>query len=499
MATTPIDIVMLTHNRLDHLVQAVDALEERTPEPYRLTVVDNASGPEVRNWLAANRRRFAHLILRDANEHVAAFAHGIAVTSSDPFVVTDPDVVVPDLEPSWLAQMLDLLARHPDFGLIGLGCDPSNRPPPPVLEPEVIDPRTLVDGEIVETGVGTIFQFIRRDALVTPYRSDAHACTAVKRAGYRAGWSPNIRGLHLGWDDFRRHPGHLLGKRNSNARCYPESYAEIDLLQRPATLEELALAAPVLAEIRRHGIPDAAVLELAFDGPALGAAATACVSVESDGAGRIPLADGSAGAVVLNRPPAASDETLLEDACRVARRLVIAVAPLETFPGRTAADLAPAGWNGREASAVGDLQLTLLREPADPRQVEQSVADHRERWIEMLAGATFGESALRLWIWERADTTASTPAQVLYDPARIRRWRPGTLLRPPVSRRGPLRRFWARADVLDRSEVWRARTLRWFQRRVRGAPITRPGPARPETPRARRRASRTRGRRRSSR
>ena len=59
------DIVMLTHNRLDHLVQTVDALEERTTAPFRITIVDNASGPEVRNWLEANRARFHQLILLD--------------------------------------------------------------------------------------------------------------------------------------------------------------------------------------------------------------------------------------------------------------------------------------------------------------------------------------------------------------------------------------------------------------------------------------------------
>lgn len=460
---------MLTHNRLEHLVRAVDALEERTPEPYRLTIVDNASGPEVRNWLGANRRRFAQLILRERNEHVPAFAHGIAATASDPFVVTDPDVVVPDLSPSWLARMLDLLERHPDFGLIGLGCDPSNRPPPPVLDPEVIDPRTLVDGEIVEAGVGTIFQFIRRDALLTSYRSDAHACTAVKRAGFRAGWSPDIRGLHLGWEDFRLYPGHLLGKRDSDARCYPESYAEIDLVGRPATLEELAVAAPVLAETRRRGIPDAAVLELAWEEPALAAAAPGCVSIAAGGPAS---GDGRAAAVVLNRPPAGSAEAALQEACRVASRLVIAVASLETFPGRTATDLAPAGWEGREAPAVGDLQLALLR-AADARpEAERSVAGHADRWIEMLARATFGESSLRLWIFERPGATA--PREVVYDPTRVQRWRPEMLARPPVPRRGPVRRFWLRADAFDRSEVWRARLRRRLLSRGRRRRSPRP-------------------------
>ena len=227
--------------------------------------------------------------------------------------------------------------------------------------------------------------------------------------------------------------------------------------------DRIAVAAPVLAETRRHGIPDAAVLELAWEEPALAAAAPACVSIAVPGPAFV---DASAAAVVLNRPPAASAEPALHAAFQAATRLVIAVAALETFPGRTAVDLAPAGWDGREAPAVGDVQLALLR-AADARpEVERSVAGHADRWIEMLAGATFGESSLRLWIFERRDTTA-TPREVVYDPARVQRWRPDMLARPSVHRRGPLRRFWLRADVFDRSEVWRARLRRRFVSRGR--------------------------------
>ncbi len=129
------DIIILSHNRLEHLVATVEALEDNTPEPIRITIVDNASGPESRNWLSANRHRFERVILRAENEHVAAFQHGIDATLSDPYIVTDPDIVVPDMRPSWLARMHDLMDRHPDFGLIGIGLDNANRPA--VLDPEV--------------------------------------------------------------------------------------------------------------------------------------------------------------------------------------------------------------------------------------------------------------------------------------------------------------------------------------------------------------------------
>lgn len=461
----PIDIIMLTHNRLDHLVATVDALEARTPEPYRLTIVDNASDPDVRNWLARNRHRFERVIYRPTNEHVPAFTHGIAATTSDPFVVTDPDAVVPDLEPSWLARMLDVVERHPDFGLIGLGCDLSNRPAPPILDAEVVDPAKVVDGEIVETGVGTIFQFIRRDALVTDYRADSQACTNVRRAGYRVGWTLGIRALHLGWDDFRLYPGHLLSKREGGIG-YPESYGEVNLIQRPPTLEELAVAGPVVAETRRAGVRDAAILELAWDGPAVGAAIPEAVAVESPDV-PLPFADRAAGAVVLKRPPAERALELIREACRVADRIVVAIAPLETFPGRTATDLAPEGWTGREAPATGDIPLALARaageDPALAKRLEGSTAGDRERWLSLFAGATIGKGALRLWVWKREVATGG-PDRVTYDPARVQVWRREQMAAPAIRRRGPLGRLWNRLDLADRSEVWLGRLRRRMSR-----------------------------------
>lgn len=450
---------MLTHDRLEHLVATVDALEARTPEPYRLTIVDNASCPEVRNWLAENRRRFHQLILRPTNEHVPAFTHGIAATVSDPFVVTDPDVVVPELEPSWLARMLDLVDRHPDFGLIGVGLDDSNRPS--VLGPHRIDPEQVVGDELVEAGTGTVFQFIRRDALLTGYRSDGRACTAVRRAGYRVGWAANVRGLHLGWDDFRLYPGHLLGKPLAYG-----IYREIDLVRRPPTLEEVALAAPVLAETRRAEVPDAAVLELAWGGPALAASAPDVLALADPELDAIPVDDAAAGAVVLEDPPKARVDALVREGCRVATTLVVALAPLDTFDARSAAEVAPPGWRGREAPAVGDVPLGIARAAdADAMlagQVAGSTADHRERWLELFGAARFGAGELRLWIWER-EHPLPTPDRVVCDEATLQPWQAGTMEAPPARRLGPIKRFWRRADLRERAAVWlgRARRRRW--------------------------------------
>lgn len=443
------DIIILAHNRLDHLVATIDALEARTPEPIRISVVDNASGPDVRNWLAANRHRLHRLILRPTNEHVPAFQHGIDATTSDPYIVTDPDIVVPDLEPSWLARLHGLMDAHPDFGLLGIGLDQRNRPD--VLGPEIIDPSTVVDDEIVEGGVGTVMQMIRRDALVTPYRSDWRTCTDVHRAGWRVGWARDIRGVHLGWDDYRLHPTHLASKHNSYG-----FYREMELIGRPPTLSELALAGPIAALTRQAGVKDGAILELTWNGPVLGAAVPGAVCVERPEPGRLPFEAGAAGAVILIDPPPEHSAEMVREAARISTGIVVALATLDSFDARTAADLAPPGWSGEEATGPGDLPVSLAHmadeDPSLAAGLGPAAIEQRERWLAFFARSTFGAGRRRLWVWRPAVAGAEVQA-VRFDSSVIRPWRPDGPAFAPPPRMGVLRRAWKRADFVERTRV----------------------------------------------
>ena len=434
----PTDIVILSHNRLDHLVRTVDALETRTTAPFTITIVDNASGPEVRNWLHENRARIHQLILLDENLYPGssgpALQIGIDATTSDPVVVTDPDLVVPDLTPCWLTQMLGILDRHPDFGILGVGLDQSNLPP--VQEPEKLAPDEIVDGEIVERPVGSIFTFVRRTALHS-YYDDWRACESVARAGYRFGWALNVRALHLGWDDYKLHPGHLARKRR-----YGGEYREVDMIARAPSLGELAVAGPLIAETRRAGIADAAVLELAWtETPAVTASVPGTVALHRPSGNDLPFADGAAGAVLLLDPPREQATQLLDEAFRIARGAVIALAPLKTFDGRTAGELSPPGWHGREQTGPADVPLRLA-EAVDVTDLELTTLDDRERWLDLFSGATFGSSERRLWVWEPIKP-GPLPDKVLVDPAQVTLWRP---VGPPVGRQ--LRSL--RERILDR-------------------------------------------------
>jgi Glycosyl transferase family 2 len=457
------DIVLLTYNRLEYLVATVEALRERTPEPFRLTIVDNASGSAVRNWLVEHRDLFHEVIFQAENEHIAGFQRGIDATTSDPFVLAEPDLIVPDLEPSWLARLLALMDRHPDFGLIAAGLDPKNRPA--VLGPETFEASSVVDGEVVEGNVGIWFQTIRRDALRVPYVKDSAACIAIREAGFRVGWTPTIRPYHLGWDDHRLHPMHLASK-NELPSPYPY-YREVELIGRPPALEELARAAPVAAELRRAGLPCEAVLELAWDVPILGPALDAVTTLHPPPM-PLPLDDGAAGAVVLVAPPAELAAVALTEAARVATSLVVAVVSLSAFDGRPAADVAPPGWRGQEVPAAGRLPLELARHgdelPALTGHLRYTTLEHRDSWLALFAAASIPpEGEERLFVFT-AEAAAATPERVLL-PGDLVPWRPPP--RPVPTPEPPSRRWRVRHAVATRAPSSVVRALRRVRRRER--------------------------------
>jgi hypothetical protein len=422
--TGPIDIVMLTYNRLDYLVATVEALEANTRAPYRLTIVDNASGADVRAWIADNRHRFHQVITRPTNEHLPAFQHGIDATTSDPYILCEPDLIVPELDPCWLERLTSLMEAHPDFGIIGMGLDPVNRPS--VLGDEVIEPSARVGEHLVEGNLGMWFQTIRRDALVVPYELDAQACEAVRVAGYRVGWTHTLRAYHLGWDDYKLHPGHLASKNPKTHKAYSH-YREIELIERPPTLTELANAAPALAVTRAAGIPDGSVLELAWSAPAVAAAAKDAIAVVAPPAGRLPVDDAGAGAVVLVDPPAERAGEALADAFRIAAHTVVALAPLTAFGGSLPADLAPQGWTGTEAAGPAAVPLALAAaadaDPALADQLGYRTLEEREHWIELFAAGAFGAGSRRLFIWRRTEPRP-VPSALVYDPATLPVWQP---------------------------------------------------------------------------
>ena len=390
----PVDVVVLAYNRLDYLVEMIDALEERTRWPYRLTVVDNVSGPQTRQWLRQNRGRFERVIFNQRNEHLAGHARGIDATSSELFVLSDADLVPhqPDGETCWLTQLVALAERHSDFGLIGARLDSVSE-----ARNEHLEHAPLIDGEILETSTGVWLNLMRRSALRVPYMSDGITCYALRRAGYRVGIAASVFVTHLGDLDPQRHPDYLARKVAASGWgvTYPE-YPELAEGAPVPTLLALALAAPVLAAADGAGVARADIVELAGgEGTPLSDADPNVRLASSVGAG-------AARAIAVVAPTPQTLEAAL-----------VGAADLVLVSAGTDAPAEPAGWRLESELATVTPALERFARRALGKRMRavlgHTTVEHRAQWLAAFSAASFGdEGSRRVYVLRRENPLDAT-------------------------------------------------------------------------------------------
>ena len=397
----PVDIILLSYNRLDYLTAMVDCLEQRTRWPHRLTIVDNASGPATRQWLREQAARFHQIIWNDANEHLAGFQRGIEATTSELFVISDADLIVaePGADGCWLEQLVAIAERHPDFALLGVRLDSVS-----AARNARLEGAPLIDGEILETPTGVWLNLIRRRALRVPYVSDGITCHALRRAGYRVGIAAEVRATHLGDADPLRHPDYLARKQAASGwtTTYPD-YRELGASAPPPTLLTLALAAPVLAALERNGIAPADTIELRAPDALLAAAEPRIASSTSD---QLP-AGGVRAVAILS--PRGSDAAAHARAFALAEEWVVLLDSPVVPP-------VPTGW-----ALLGEYPgpqrviarlAALASRPRWRRRLLYSTSQYREQWLAVFRAGCFGDDLpLRVYVFHRADAQRRAPAE----------------------------------------------------------------------------------------
>lgn len=199
------DIIVTTHNRLDYLKQTLQHIWERTRSPYKLHVIDDASKSGNVEWLLEQWRvgRIESLLLR--GERHGLLPNIIAATwisFSDPFVVTDDDILCPDVEPDWLTRGVRAMQARPRLGLLVLNHPGARR----VALPELQHPK---DKEVTYCmAVGGTFAFVRRklaeEGTLPKRRYDFGTtpamirCLATRNMGYEIGYLRETYCHHIG-------------------------------------------------------------------------------------------------------------------------------------------------------------------------------------------------------------------------------------------------------------------------------------------------------------
>lgn len=195
------DIVVTTRSRPAHLKQTIGHILDRTRSPYLLHVIDDASeGVETLAYLLGlySRGALANLVLRGRRAgQMANLNIGAWLAFSDPVVLTDDDVLCPDVEPDWLARGLEAMGTRPKLGVLALNHPGARR--------RVIEK----DGNVTYCQyVGGTFMFVRRALLraaplphfrdnfgVTPATK---RCNLARREGWQVGYLTDTYCYHAG-------------------------------------------------------------------------------------------------------------------------------------------------------------------------------------------------------------------------------------------------------------------------------------------------------------
>ncbi len=115
----PIDIILLTHNKLENTTRCIEALYANTRESFRLTVIDDSTDVTQAYFqqLIANGDEINYVrpIVPIASGN-QAINIGLKLTKSDPVIFLTNSTFV---EPDWLIIGLKIMKENPLAGLVG--------------------------------------------------------------------------------------------------------------------------------------------------------------------------------------------------------------------------------------------------------------------------------------------------------------------------------------------------------------------------------------------
>ncbi|RJP58111.1 MAG: glycosyltransferase family 2 protein [Candidatus Auribacter fodinae] len=228
----PIDIVILSHNRKGYLQRMVTAITGRTHYPFRLIVADNNSDADTREYLASLKAENSIdiLELNETNLFMNGWHAGLRHVISDVFVLSDPDIVVPDLHPCWLSRMYSCFEDIPELVRLGAALSMDNIPPCwNRYEGRFLALKTgkpLPPNKSIRQCVpDTTLQMIRSSAFahLNGFSAETVDFEFLKQLN-AIGWCgvhQDIICTHLGWDEYRDYPDYLRFK-NETIREYRE-------------------------------------------------------------------------------------------------------------------------------------------------------------------------------------------------------------------------------------------------------------------------------------
>lgn|SRR3990167_556746 len=196
----PIDIFVTCFLRQFYTQKTLEYLEQRTKYPYRLFVINNGGNDEVIDEAIKQNKIFLALKLSSNIGIHASWNTALAFAESEYFITSDNDLLVPQLEPDWLTQLVKFMDERPNYGAISLH-------PHIFIGRDVLDPNDPEDVKEVPH-CGAVFRIMRRDAVwkaggwekvIRTSRNNEESTIAgrLNAVGYKVGICTRIRVYHM--------------------------------------------------------------------------------------------------------------------------------------------------------------------------------------------------------------------------------------------------------------------------------------------------------------
>ncbi|MGZ4355434.1 MAG: glycosyltransferase family 2 protein [Gaiellaceae bacterium] len=110
-----VNVVIPSRGALALLAQTLASLSRQSYRSFDITVVDDASSPQLPSDLSVGRARVSVVRLEISRGIGSAINAGIAATSAELVALLNNDV---ELEPRWLEVLVEALDRHPEAGSV---------------------------------------------------------------------------------------------------------------------------------------------------------------------------------------------------------------------------------------------------------------------------------------------------------------------------------------------------------------------------------------------
>jgi GT2 family glycosyltransferase len=199
-----VPIYLTSFYRKDFTERSVNLINERTdPNTFKIIVYDNGSDKETKDYLCKllEEGKICSLVLDSRNTgclYNKIVFHAMTESNNEFYCISDNDVYPPKLSPDWLSQMIAIMKKHPEIGILT-----------PQLPPQWLQtPYQVLEDIVYAKAVGNTFKLCRMDVMkaIIPqidqklgaYGDDGQVSELVEKSGYKVAFCRNIFCLHAG-------------------------------------------------------------------------------------------------------------------------------------------------------------------------------------------------------------------------------------------------------------------------------------------------------------